>query len=139
MSIAISTLVWETSEAKGGALLVLLALADHANDQGGSCFPSVDRISQKARQCERNVQYNLRKLEKMGEIQTVALGGGHRATSYQIAVQKLQGRKDCTGAAGCTSGVQRVAPQRRNGLHPNHHRTTRESSLKGKGSLGWKK
>lgn len=145
--INVSTLVWQHSEAKGGALLVLLALADHAHEDGGGCYPSVAMIMKKTRLTERAVQYNLRKLEReLGEITTVKPGGGRFATTYKVAVQILQGRKDCTGAAGCTSGVKPVAPQGCNGLHPNRHGTVKKPSrvekfLSGgekRGGMGWK-
>ena len=40
MSIRVMTQVWDTSEQKGSALLLLLALADHAADDG-FCWPGI--------------------------------------------------------------------------------------------------
>ncbi len=40
MSIRVMTAVWEESRAGGVALLCLLALADHADDEGW-CYPAV--------------------------------------------------------------------------------------------------
>ena len=43
MSIAITSMVWQRSKAKGPARLVLLALADHA-DEEGRAWPSAARL-----------------------------------------------------------------------------------------------
>lgn len=52
MSIKIMTLVWDKSPLKGTELLILLALADMANDDG-VCWPSYDTIAQRARVSRR--------------------------------------------------------------------------------------
>lgn len=51
-----------------GHRLVLLVLADHANDDGTGAWPSVKTIANEAKQSERNVQYALRALEGEGHI-----------------------------------------------------------------------
>ncbi len=68
------TEVWDSASVKGSARLVLLALADHANDEG-YCFPSLARLARKALLSERNVQLILRVLEKRGEL-VLELGRG---------------------------------------------------------------
>lgn len=77
--------VWGHSRQSGGALLVLLALADFADDQGRS-WPSVPVLAEKARMSERNARYVLRSLETAGEIATI-IGGGRRGTSgYLVTI-----------------------------------------------------
>lgn len=44
MSIAIMSAVWNTYDGTPARKLVLLALADHANDEG-VCWPSLGRIA----------------------------------------------------------------------------------------------
>ena len=66
--------VWESSSAKGGARLVLLALADFANEEG-YCYPSIERLALKSALTGRNVQLILRNLESRGEL-VVLLGAG---------------------------------------------------------------
>ena len=68
------------------ALLVLLALADQANDHG-SCWPSVTTIAARARCTERHVRTILRDLEKDG-----ALSVEHRpgtSSVYRINVSSF--------------------------------------------------
>lgn len=48
MSIKVMTEVWDSSTAKGSRLLLMLALADHADDHG-RCFPKLDTLAHKMR------------------------------------------------------------------------------------------
>ena len=63
MSIHIMALVWERAPYEGGTLLVLLALADWANEEGVT-WPSMAQLAGKSRMQVRNVRYILRKLEE---------------------------------------------------------------------------
>jgi hypothetical protein len=82
MSIRVMTAVWEKSKATEGALIVNLAMADFAHDDGTGVWPSVPTLAQKARLSDRQVQRILRNLEGMGEIQIMARGGrGRRSTT----------------------------------------------------------
>ena len=47
--------VWERSKHQGGALLVLLGIADHANDQGVA-YPSIERLARKIRDVSVDAQ-----------------------------------------------------------------------------------
>ena len=68
MSIGVTTWVWNNSRQKGAALLVLLAIADHAHDDGGGAYPSLERIAFKARMAKRNAQRTIRALAEEGEL-----------------------------------------------------------------------
>lgn len=74
MSVKVMSWVWEHSPYRGVQLLVHLALADHANDDG-IAWPSVNRLADKAR-CDR--RYVQRTIEQMKTDGTVELkkGGG---------------------------------------------------------------
>ena len=74
MSVRIMAGVWETAPVRSGELLVLLALADHANDSG-TCFPSVARLAERARLSLRQTQRVLRHLEQTGLINRQPHGG----------------------------------------------------------------
>lgn len=62
MSAIASSYVWKLSKYRGGARLVLLAIADNADDFGVA-WPSVDTIAEKAQLSKRQAQRVLDKLE----------------------------------------------------------------------------
>lgn len=67
MSIKAMMHVWQHSRQRGSALVVMLALADMANDDG-ECYPGKGKLSEKCRLTVRNLTEVLRKLEAAGEI-----------------------------------------------------------------------
>src|SRR5690554_6839765 len=93
MSIKIMAACWERYPNGGGELLLALALADHADDDGGRIYPSVDSLAKKTRQSRRTVQYQLRKMEEMGWLILVAEEGGGRgkAREYRINFKWIKG------------------------------------------------
>lgn len=81
MSIAIMTEVWKLQGLSGTEKLVLLALADNAND-AGECFPSVSMLASKTCVCERAVRNAIRDLEAMGYVSSESRAG--TSTLYRI-------------------------------------------------------
>ena len=67
MSIKLMSVVWEL-DLPPGEKLVLLALADQANDEGTHCWPSVATIAKRSGQNERTVRRALRNLETKGHL-----------------------------------------------------------------------
>ena len=66
MSIHIMDHVWNSSRHKGSALLLLLAVADHANDLG-IAWPGLVSLAKKTRLTKRNVQRLIVRLEDEAE------------------------------------------------------------------------
>lgn len=87
--------VWELSQSKGAARLVLLALADWADDDG-YCYPSLSAIVRKTQLTRPGVLQILRRLKELGEVEVTVRGhdtrdkvkakvpshGGWQATNY---------------------------------------------------------
>lgn len=67
MSIKLMSSVWEIETLSATHKLVMLALADWANDDG-LCWPSINRLSIKTSLTERGVQKAIRALEDMGLV-----------------------------------------------------------------------
>lgn len=68
MSLQVTTAVWEGAHSlKGTPLLVLLALADHAHDDGW-CWPSAPTIARMVRCEERQVRRIFEALESAGWV-----------------------------------------------------------------------
>ena len=84
MSIKVSSWVWEHSEQKGTALLVMLAIADHAHDDGAGAYPSVATLARKARTTPRNVKMLLRRLQDDGELEILFNAGPNRVNVYRV-------------------------------------------------------
>lgn len=77
MSIKIMSRVWSESKQEGGNLLVALALADFANDDG-VCWAKNDTIAEKSRLSERQVQRAISDLIRVGEIEKISTPNGQR-------------------------------------------------------------
>lgn len=81
-------LVWKQAPYDGGALLVLLALADFADDDG-YCFPAVPTIAKKVRLGERQTRNVIRQLLGDGVITVDRGGGRHKVSRYHIELDLL--------------------------------------------------
>lgn len=93
MSIRTMTAVWDSGRYDAGALLVLLAMADYA-DEEHICRPSVGALARKARLSERQIIRILNGFKADGMITPI---GEHRVKSgrpiviYRINVEALKG------------------------------------------------
>lgn len=86
MSIKVQAQLWDHSAHDGSKLLLLLAIADFADDDGYA-WPSVDTLAQKMRMGRRNVQYLVRELVESGELEIADEGGGRGRTHlYRVLV-----------------------------------------------------
>lgn len=82
MSIQASEWVWRNSRTSGGARLVLLAFANHA-DSDGKAWPSASTLADETRMTTRAVQKHIAALRISGEI--VEVGRASRGVViYQI-------------------------------------------------------
>jgi hypothetical protein len=86
VSIKVMNWVWEHSTAKGSELLLLLAIADTADDRGRNAFPSISTLAGKTRMSRRTVQRLVVKLETEGHL-VLRREGGRRSNSYEIVVE----------------------------------------------------
>jgi hypothetical protein len=95
MSVRMMTLVFDRFAGNGGEMMLALALADHADDEGEHVFPSVERLARKTRQSERTVQRLLRKMELDGWLVLVsnADGGRGKTRRYRISPAWIKGDK----------------------------------------------
>lgn len=86
MSARMTGLVFERYPGGGGEMLLALALADHAHDDGSHIFLLVDTLAEKTRQSARTVRYQLSKMRAMGWllVDGATDGGRSRACRYRI-------------------------------------------------------
>jgi len=98
MSIRCIDRVFKHSKARGSALLLLLAIADYANDAGTGAFPSVATLAKKTRMDRRHVQRARHKLQDMGELWVGYGASGYKTNTYTILV----------GGDTCTAPLRQI-------------------------------
>ena len=86
MSIRIMSDVFESESLGPTERLIMLALADHADDEG-KCYPSIARLCRRTGLKERAVQNNIRSLAAQGYL-TIILGGGRNNSNLYIVSGK---------------------------------------------------
>lgn len=90
--------------------LVLIALADHADHDGGGVYPSVPLIAWKTGFSVRTVQYVMRGLEEQGLLELVEEATRYRPREYRLrfdlAQRKPERKLDRGAGAAPLPGVQ---------------------------------
>lgn len=112
MSIRCQTWVYEHSEATGNDRLVLLAIADEADDDGTNGHPGIDRISHKARVPKRTTMRCIDRLEAAGHLvvhRPAVRGRGHFNT-YVVVMHPAE--------KGATLAPEKRREKARNGAQP---------------------
>lgn len=129
------TLAWAT-DLPAGDRLVLLALADCANDEG-HCWPGLASLSQKTGMCKRSLQEAMRMLDKGRHItRTENPGKGMNYVVHPVAKSAPVERtapvaKSANGGGkDCHGGVAKSAPKPSEN-HKNRHRSSNDDSSSG--------
>lgn len=94
MSAKATNWVWEESQSTGSARLVLLALADWANEKG-VCFGSYRGLAKKTRLSVATVTRSLRELEDIGEVKQLEPGTFGATASRPLASDWLLPKVHC--------------------------------------------
>jgi hypothetical protein len=94
MSAKATNWVWEESQSTGSARLVLLALADWANEKG-VCFGSYRGLAKKTRLSVATVTRSLRELEAAGEVKQLEPGTFGAPASRPLASDWLLPKVHC--------------------------------------------
>jgi len=113
MSAKVFGAVFERYRNGGGELLLALALADHAHDDGTHIFPYVETLAVKTRQSVRAVQYQLKSMREAGWLIAVNSGNGGRsqASEYRISPEWLAGGEAISPAKKGEKGAdEKIAP-----------------------------
>lgn len=89
MSYDITNSIWASTTQKGDSLLLLLALASYANEEG-ICWPSQATLASRARCSERGARNILHRLIESGDVEVLRKGGalpgeGHASTIYRLS------------------------------------------------------
>ena len=88
MSVKYMSMVWsDMPELNGTNLLVMLALSDHANDDG-VCWPSIKSLAKKSRISTRQAKRVVKDLVERGYVRIAEKGGGRGKTTVYVMNQK---------------------------------------------------
>lgn len=100
------TAAFQHSRAKGSARLVILAMADEANDEGllTAYRRSQSWIAHKANLDKSTVRRAIDTLEELGEVKVLAQGDGRTSSDYQLTLPGL------ASPAGDDEGAQPARP-----------------------------
>jgi hypothetical protein len=95
LSVRVLNLVWTRSTHKGSELLLLLAIADNADDEGFA-FPGIPLLAAKTRLTPRAVQYAMRKILACDNPELVVVERGRKGKSnrYRLMTKTLRAKAD---------------------------------------------
>jgi GntR family transcriptional regulator len=103
MSLVAMTWAWEQDVASG-AKLVLLALADRANEDDGTCWPGIKTVARKVGLSERVVRKHVESLEVLGLLRREVRTRGDGSQTSNLIVLCMTGGA-VTGDRGGLSPV----------------------------------
>jgi hypothetical protein len=125
MSIQAVAWVLDSSESRGITRLVLLSLANHANEEA-VCWPAQRTIAREAGIGTGTVSAALQRLVAIGEIEVVKPGTARLSTTYRLA--RLPSAASTPGvSAASTSGPRRII---------RNHQEPSSAHLPSTGSVG---
>lgn len=101
MSIRVMSDVLDHAPVSGSKLLVLVALANFADDDG-VCWPAMSTIAAKARLAERSAQRACRDMEQAGLLEISESAGPNGVNRYRIVCAAFRG-----GGSGATTSGSR--------------------------------
>ena len=88
MSVRMLSRVWDCSRHTGNDLLMMLAIADFADDDGRA-YPSVARLAEKCRMTSRNANKVIAVLRKGGELEIRQNEGPKGTNLYRLVLNNL--------------------------------------------------
>lgn len=86
MSIKVMSGVFDSTDLAPTEKLIMLSLADHANDEG-RCYPSIGRLCLRTGLKERAIQTNLKRLAEKGYLKIVPNAGQGGANLYFVSAK----------------------------------------------------
>ncbi len=87
MSVRVTNRVWEHSTHSGTELLMLLCIADFADDDGNA-YPAITTLANKCRMTTRNAYLVLAELRASGELQVRSNEGPRGTNLYHVTVRE---------------------------------------------------
>lgn len=102
MSVKASTWAWK-QPIGGNSKLVLLALADHADDRG-ICWPGTWGLAGKCHTDRRTVTRNIRQLERLQLIEVKPMAGPQQTNLFTLQLDRVLTENEIEKILGCGDG-----------------------------------
>lgn len=103
--------VWEHSRSRGNERLVLLAIADCANDQGESAYPSLVTLTRKAAVSRSTVLRSIEALVALGELRVDTAASKYGTNEYAVIMDHGGVNMTPGGCQDDTGGGVTVTPE----------------------------
>jgi hypothetical protein len=133
MSVRAISWVWQNSKQKGGALLLELAIADFADDNGRA-WPAIETLAAKARMTTRNANYVIEKKLKPAGLTVKQNAGPYRTNLFQLPIhggEKISPLKDFQDETHFPETLKPISPN----PSLNRHRRVQRAQAKPSPSL----
>ncbi len=133
MSVSVMTLVWR-SDLPANHKLVLLAYADHANDEGGSVYPGEDWMAAKTGYTSGNIRRVTKQLVEAGFLHRVKRGQTGQRAEWEVDVPMLRAAQsarllELEGARQEAKSRATESKEARGGATPNVIEPSEEPSV----------
>lgn len=109
MSVRLMSMVWDIEFPTQSQKLLALKMADHANDEGGSIWPSKSRLARQTGASESTIQLGLKVFRQCGLLHVLEMGGiGPRSTTkYTLNVQLIEAlSRGMCSLVGCSDNLE---------------------------------
>lgn len=126
MSVRMLSRVWDCSRHTGNDLLMMLAIADFADDDGRA-YPSVARLAEKCRMTSRNANKVIAVLRNGGELEIRQNEGPKGTNLYRIVLDNLLPLSERTPPVETDTLSERTGPPVRTDPKPLSKRTDEPS------------
>ena len=126
MIIKLISEIWDNQDPQltGSRLVIMLCLADHANDNG-ECWPSIARIAERARIAPANVTRHIKELEAAGYLSVTRTSGTHN-TYVVSATPRASARPPRAPARGLPARQRALNHQLTIKNHHKNHQGNRQ-------------
>ena len=125
MSVQAMAWVIENSQTRGNQYIVLLMIANRADEDGASAWPSIRWLARRSRLSERTVQRAIRKLEKGVDLGIEKAAGPRGTNRYQVIMQPGLYRGDTPVRGDKLTPRQSVQKGVTELCHPIHPNTSK--------------
>ena len=139
MSIRLMSAIWENGPANSTQRFVLLALADHGNDDGGNIFPAIDTIARKTALSERTVIRAIEGLVQDGYLirqRRQSVSNAYHIVLARLSPSSVSDKMSLTEVTEChpvsdnlSSVSDRMSPPEVTNRHPVSDNVSHDPSL----------